>query len=59
MVRWSTGSVAESDVAKVRIIIETAKLFSKNLFQTEISTANLDAIDVYLGEMVFVTTFIY
>ena len=30
-----------------------------SLFQTEISTADLDAVDVYLGEMVFVTTFIY
>ena len=27
-----------------------------SLFQTEISTADLDAVDVYLGEMVFVTT---
>jgi len=30
-----------------------------SLFQTEISTADLDAVDVYLGEMVFVTTSIY
>lgn len=30
-----------------------------SLYQTEISTADLDAVDVYLGEMVFVTTFIY